>query len=108
MWVRTWSGAAPAVAWECSDVESGHAGQGVGEQGLLEGVGEAVLGVVEACAVQGLRDEANERREHGAFAGGEGVRMVVGEEEAAEGASGVDQRQEGPGLFSRRTVTARR
>lgn len=81
------------------DVEPGHGGQGVGQQGLLEGVREVVLGVVEACAVQGLGDEPGEGREERALTGGEQVRLVVGEEEAADGVPRAEQRQEGPGVL---------
>lgn len=36
------------------DVQTGHVGEGVGQQGGLQAVGEVVLGVVEPGPVQGL------------------------------------------------------
>ncbi|GGW76360.1 hypothetical protein GCM10010320_67980 [Streptomyces caelestis] len=82
------------------DIEAGQVRQVPGQQGALQFVDESLLGVVEAGAVEGLGDQAGQRGEDGAFVGGEGVRVVVGQDAAAHRPAGDDQREERPGLFA--------
>ncbi len=71
----------------------------MGQERFLEAQGEAVHGVVEPGPVQCLGDQAGEGGEDRSFVGGERVRVVVGEDAAADGPAGDEQRQEGPGAF---------
>lgn len=83
------------------DAQTGDLGKGAGQYRLLQTVGEFVLGVVETGAVECLSDEAGERGHDGAFLGRERAGVVVGEDAAADGPAGDDQRKEGPRLFFR-------
>ncbi|GJF22543.1 hypothetical protein SHO565_31070 [Streptomyces sp. HO565] len=81
------------------DREAGDARQRPRQKGLLQAVGQIVLGVVEQGAVHGLGDQPAQGDEDGTVAGAEGTRMVVGQDAAADPAVGHHQWEEGPGLL---------
>lgn len=79
--------------------EVANGGQRHREKGLLQTVGEVVLGVVQESPVHGLCDEPAQGHEDCAVARAEDVRMVVGQDTAADTAVGDHQGQECPGVL---------
>ena len=78
----------------------------MGQEDLLQSVGEVVFGVVEAGAVQGLGDQARQGGEDGTFVGGEVMRMVIRDGAAADGPPGTVLAVSVRGRTQPATVTA--
>jgi hypothetical protein len=77
------------------DVGAAHAGDGAGQHGLLEALGEVLLLFVEHGPHQALRDAAAERDQDGALLGGEAAPVVVEQAHRADRAGLGDQREVG-------------
>lgn len=67
-------------------VQAVDAGQAARQQHRLQGVGQLMLGVVEAGAVQRLGDEPGHRHQDGALRPRMVARSLVGEDEGADDA----------------------
>lgn len=80
-------------------VHAGRSGS-VREQRALQLPGPGVLGVVESCAFQGLRDQGADGGQQGALFVGQVARLVEHDHADTEGAPGGGQRQERPGLLA--------